>query len=42
MLEEAVTTNDAKIKEKKIADIKTMICGSISDRTVCCDIDNGK
>ena len=42
MLEEGVTTNDARIKEKLISDIRSMRCGSVSDRTVCCDIDNGK
>ena len=41
MLEELRTTNDVKEKEKLINSMKTLICGSPTDKTVCCDIDNG-
>ena len=42
-MEDLRTTNDAKEKEKMIASIKSLICGSTVDRTVCCDIDkNGE
>ena len=39
-LENLMTTNDAKEKEKMIASVKSLICGSTVDKTVCCDIDN--
>ena len=42
MLDDLTTTNDAKEKEKLITSIKSLICGSSSDRTVCCDSDNGE
>ena len=39
ILEELKTTNDNKEKAKLIASIKSLICGSSTDRTVCCDVD---
>ena len=39
MLEDLRVTNDAKEKAKLIASIKLLICGSSTDKTVCCDVD---
>ena len=40
LLEQFEETDDAKEKEKLIVSIRSRICGSSSDRTVCCDVDN--
>ena len=40
LLEQFEETNDTKEKEKLIASIRSRICGSSTDRTVCCDVDN--
>ena len=37
-MEDLRTINDAKEKEKLIASIKSLICGSSTDRTVCCGL----
>ena len=42
MLEDLRATNDVKEKEKLVASLKSLICGSSTDRTVCCDVDNGE
>ena len=42
VLEELKITNDVTEKEKLIASIKSFICGSPTDRTVCCEVDIGK
>ena len=42
LIEELRTTTDANEKAKLIASIKSLICGSSSDRTVCCDVDIGE
>ena len=41
-LEHMTTITDATEKEKIIASIKSLICGRITERTVCCDIENGE
>ena len=42
LIEELRTTTDANEKAKLIASIKSLICGSSNDRTVCCDVDIGE
>ena len=42
MLEALKTIDDAKEKEKLISSIRSLICGRSTDRTVCCDNDNGE
>ena len=42
ILEKMRTTDDPKEKEKLKTSIRSRICGTLSDKTVCCDVENGE
>ena len=42
VLEELAMTNDVKIKENLITSIRSLICGNVADKTICCDNNNGE
>ena len=42
ILEKMRTTDDPQEKEKLKTSIRSRICGTLSDKTVCCDVENGE
>ena len=42
MMEKLIATDDADERGYLICYLRSQICGSPTNRTVCCDIDNGE